>query len=249
ARHGRSLLLRMLGHHGLGRDHETSNRRGVLQRDAHDLRRVDDAGAQHVDILLGLGVEAVSLGLVLGDLADHDRAFDAGVFNDLADRRLERPEHNVDAGLDVGILVAQLADRGLGAQERHSASWHDAFFNGRLRRVHRVVDPILLFLDLDLCRTADADHRDPAPPRAKPARLQRAGGRAEIRTPFWSPKRSIRRAAFHFPSRSEPPTSRAPSPGSVRASGGAAWASIYSTPPAPSRLSARFSWRSALSSC
>ena len=31
---------------------------GVLQRDPHDLRRVDDAGAQHVDILLGLGIEA-----------------------------------------------------------------------------------------------------------------------------------------------------------------------------------------------
>jgi len=71
----------------------------LLQRDTHDLRRVDDASAQHVDIFLRLGVEAVGLGLVLGDLADHDRAFDAGVFDDLADRRLERPEHNVDAGL------------------------------------------------------------------------------------------------------------------------------------------------------
>src|SRR5271166_3474052 len=33
---------------------------------------------------------------------------------------------------------------------------------GRLRCVHRVVDAILLFLDLDLGRTADADHCDPA---------------------------------------------------------------------------------------
>ena len=96
------------------------------------------------------------------DLADHDRALYACVFGDLADRRLKRPEHDVDAGLDVGILVAELADRGLGAQQRHAASRHDAFFNGRLRRVHRIVDAILLFLDLDLGRTADADHRDPA---------------------------------------------------------------------------------------
>jgi hypothetical protein len=48
----------------------------------------------------------------------------------------------------------------LGAQQRHAASRH--FFNSRLRRVHRIVDAILLFLDLDLGRTADADHRDPA---------------------------------------------------------------------------------------
>src|SRR5271169_1796767 len=54
-----------------------------MQRDAHDLRRVDDTGAHHVDILLGLSVEAISLRPVLGDLSDHDRAFHAGVFGDL----------------------------------------------------------------------------------------------------------------------------------------------------------------------
>ena len=32
----------------------------VLQGGAHDLGRVDDAGLDHVDILFGLGVEAVS---------------------------------------------------------------------------------------------------------------------------------------------------------------------------------------------
>src|SRR5580693_3300535 len=47
-------------------------------------------------ILLGLGVEAVGLGLVLGDLTDHDRALYACVFGDLADWRLKRPEHDVD---------------------------------------------------------------------------------------------------------------------------------------------------------
>jgi hypothetical protein len=62
--------------------------------------------------LLNLGVEAVSLGLVLVDLANR-RAFDARVFDDLAARRLKRPEHNVDAGLDVRMIVAQLPDRGL----------------------------------------------------------------------------------------------------------------------------------------
>src|SRR4029077_4164034 len=35
-----------------------------------------------------------------------------------ADWGLKRPEHDVDAGLDVGILVAELADRRLGAQQR-----------------------------------------------------------------------------------------------------------------------------------
>jgi hypothetical protein len=59
--HGQSLLLlRRLGDHGLGGDHETGDRRSVLQRDPHDLRRIDDAGVRYVDILLGLGVESRS---------------------------------------------------------------------------------------------------------------------------------------------------------------------------------------------
>ena len=37
-----------------------------LQRDTHDLRRVDDAGAQHVDILFGLGFEAEGLQIATG---------------------------------------------------------------------------------------------------------------------------------------------------------------------------------------
>src|SRR5271166_2232272 len=55
------ILLRRLGHHGLGGDHEAGDRRRVLKGDPHDLGRIDDAGAQHVDILLRLCVKAVGL--------------------------------------------------------------------------------------------------------------------------------------------------------------------------------------------
>ena len=65
-----------------------------------------------------------------------------------------------DTSLDVGIIVLELADRGLGAQQRHAAARNDAFLDGGLRRMPCVVDPIFLFLDLDLGRTADADNRD-----------------------------------------------------------------------------------------
>ena len=37
-------------------------------------------------------------------------------------RRLERREHIVDAGLDVRIIVLELADRGLGAQQGRAAA-------------------------------------------------------------------------------------------------------------------------------
>src|SRR5258708_4604336 len=69
----------------------------------------------HVDILLGLRIEAESLRLVLEDLADHDRAFDPGILGDLADRRLQRFQHDIDVGLHIGIVVADAPDGLLGA--------------------------------------------------------------------------------------------------------------------------------------
>ena len=57
----------------------------ILQRDADHLGQVDNAGRDHVDILLGLGIEAV-IARLLQHLADHDRAFDTGVLGDLPDR-------------------------------------------------------------------------------------------------------------------------------------------------------------------
>ena len=77
---------------------------------------------EHVDILLGLGVKAEGLGLVGQDIADDDRALHARILGDLADRRFESPQHDIDAGLDIGILIAEFADSGLGAQKRNAAA-------------------------------------------------------------------------------------------------------------------------------
>ena len=62
---GARLLLRHFGDHRLGGDEEAGDRGRVLQRGAHDLGRIDDAGLDHVDVLFGLGVEAPVLRLVL----------------------------------------------------------------------------------------------------------------------------------------------------------------------------------------
>jgi hypothetical protein len=42
---------------------------------------------------------------MVGDLADHDRALDASIFGDLADRRLQRPADDADPGLLVFIIA------------------------------------------------------------------------------------------------------------------------------------------------
>ena len=49
-----------------------------------------------------------------------------------------------------------------GAQQRHAAAGRHAFFHRRAGGVERVFDAVLLFLDFDFGRAADADHRDAA---------------------------------------------------------------------------------------
>src|SRR5262249_53881463 len=67
ARHGRRrfLLLRKLGDHRLGGDEEARHRRGVLDRGAYDLGRVDDALRHQIDVLAGLRVEAEAVLILL----------------------------------------------------------------------------------------------------------------------------------------------------------------------------------------
>src|SRR5215813_3589215 len=164
ARHGRGrrLLLRRFRDHRFGRHQQAGHGCRVLQRRAYDFGGIDDAAVDQVHVVLALGVEAEGLGLVFHDFADHDRALDAGVFGDLPRRRFQRFEHDVDAGLHVGIAVGDLADRLLGAQERDAAARHDPFLDRGAGGVERVLDPVLLLLHLDLGGAPDANHRHAA---------------------------------------------------------------------------------------
>src|SRR5829696_6298969 len=163
ARHRRSaLLLGSLGDHGLRGDEQAGDRRGVLERGAHHLGGIDDPGGEHVDVLFGLRVEAEGLRLVVGDPADHDRALDAGVLGDLADLSLKRFQHDVDAGLDVGVLTLKRFSRCFGTEQRNAAARDDTFLDRRAGGVKSVLDAVLLLLHLHLGRTADADDRDAA---------------------------------------------------------------------------------------
>src|SRR5204862_7171481 len=85
---------------------------------------------------------------------------DTGIIGYLADWSFQRLQHDVDTGKHVGIVVVDAADSLLGPQQCYPAAWHDAFLHGGTGRVEGVLDPILLLLDLDLGRAADANDRD-----------------------------------------------------------------------------------------
>src|SRR6267378_3614216 len=156
------LLFHQLRNHRVGGEHQAGYRRGVLQRGASDLRRVDHAHLHQVAELLGLRVEP-EVTLVLEHLVEHYRGLRAGVVDDDAQRLLERLHHDLDAGLLVVVVALELAFQHLlGADERHTAARDDSLLDRRAGRMQRVLDAGLLLLHLDLGGRTDLDDRNTA---------------------------------------------------------------------------------------
>src|SRR4051794_20726683 len=156
-----AVLLGRLGDDRLGGEDVLGDRRGVLERRAGHHRRVDDAGADQVDVLAGGRVEAVA-GLGLAHLVDHDRALVAGVLRDLAERLLERADDDLRAGLLVLVIEDVEVDGVDRLQERDAAARHDALLEGGAGGLQRVLDAVLLLLHLGLGGRADLHDGDTA---------------------------------------------------------------------------------------
>src|SRR5690606_30675635 len=158
----RGIFRGNVGDHRLGGDQKRSDRAGILQGGPHDLGGIDDAGRDHVDIGFGLGIKALVGVLAVGELADHDRAFDACILGDLPDRCLERPPHDRNACGDISIVTCQSNQHSPGTQQRHAAAGNDAFLDSRAGGVQRVVYAVLLLFGLGLRHATNTDDSDAA---------------------------------------------------------------------------------------
>ena len=94
----RRCFLLALSHHAFGGQKESRDGGRVLQRAAHDLGRVDDAGLHQVFEFFGRRIETEGT-LAVADLVDDDGAFPAGVGRDPACRILDRLLDDPDADL------------------------------------------------------------------------------------------------------------------------------------------------------
>src|SRR4051812_8430157 len=156
-----ALLLGRLRDDGLGGEDVLRDRRGVLERRARDHGRVDDARADQVDHLAGGGIQALAGGR-LADVVDDDRALEAGVLRDLAERLLERADDDLRARLlvlDVERVEVHGVDR---LEQRDPAAGHDALLEGGPGGLERVLDAVLLLLHLRLGGRADLHDGDAA---------------------------------------------------------------------------------------
>src|ERR1019366_2340468 len=159
---GPTVLLRPFGDHRFRGDQQAGDRGRVLQGATHDLGRVDDALAHHVDVVARLGVVAEVVLVLLQDLADHDRAVFAGIDRDLTRRVGQRFANDIDAVLLVLVANLDTLERLDRAEQGDATSRQDAFLDRGAGRMHRIIDAIFAFLHLDLGGTAHADHRNPA---------------------------------------------------------------------------------------
>src|SRR5438270_2763541 len=150
-----------LGNECFGGEHQARNGSCVLQRQAGDFGRVDDAHSHHIAVFTGLRVEAEVLFLRFADLADHHRAFGTGVVGNLAGRLFQSAPHDARANSLV-ILKLELLHGAKAANKCCAAAGNDAFLDRRTSGVHSVFHASLLFLQLRLGSRANLDDCDAA---------------------------------------------------------------------------------------
>src|SRR5882724_11891256 len=151
------LILRSLGDHHLCRQQQTGNGRRVLQREARDFGRVQDALIEHVTELSRSRVVAKRALPFLHTVEDHSGIL-AGVVHDLTQRLLDRARQDANADLLVFIRAFELVETLLRADQGNTTARDHAFLDGRTGRVQGVFDAGLLFFHLDLGGRAHLDH-------------------------------------------------------------------------------------------
>src|SRR5579884_680207 len=151
------LRRRLVHDQRLGGPPHRGDRRGVGQRGAGDLDRVDDAGRNQVHVLAGGRVQA--LGVVeVGDLVGDDVALVPGVLGDPAQRLAQGLADHGHAGRLVAAQAETVGQHRGGVHQRGATAGHDALLERGAGGRDRVLEPVLLLLELDLGGRADPDH-------------------------------------------------------------------------------------------
>jgi cold shock CspA family protein len=99
---------------------------------------------------------------MLGQLADDDRAVDAGILGDETRWDPQGSTDDLDADPLVVVLGSELFECLACVEQSDAAARHDALLDRGAGRVHGVLDAVLALLHLELGRPAHANDGDPA---------------------------------------------------------------------------------------
>ena len=126
--HSRLFFSRDFRQEARGREEQSRDARGVLQRNADDLRRIDDARLDKIAVGIFVGVVTVVLTFHFTNMINDNRTFDARVFGNFADRRGKGALNDLDAVNLVADSAFDFRQRVRSAQESYAAARYDAFF-------------------------------------------------------------------------------------------------------------------------
>ena len=108
------MLLRLLGHGGLGEQQHACDRYRVLEPHTNDFRRIDDPGFVEINVLLACRIEALVRG-AREHLIDDDAAIRGRVLGDLAGQVFTMFVLTVaaaEAAIGLAILVIFFRNKG-----------------------------------------------------------------------------------------------------------------------------------------
>ena len=145
----RRLGLLDVGYQRLGSQDHCCNGCCILQCRSRYLGRVNDAGRDHIDILLVVRIKAVADLVCADDLVDDNAALQTCVQCDLTERCLQCGADDLCTCL---LVAVELADQLLYCRDRidqsSTAAGYDAFLYGCLGRCQSILDAELLLLHL-----------------------------------------------------------------------------------------------------
>mmetsp|Transcript_16847 Transcript_16847/g.37125 ORF Transcript_16847/g.37125 Transcript_16847/m.37125 type:complete len:842 (+) Transcript_16847:26-2551(+) len=154
------LLLGYLRDDALRGGHQGGDRGGIGERGPDDKGRVDDAVADHVDVLARLRVVALVLIRLCQQVLHNNDTLLPGVLHNGRDGHLQGLLHDIlpDVLVEVGELKVLQHFRGV--EERGAAARHDPLLHRGPRGVQRVVQAVLHLTYLHFGGATHLDHRD-----------------------------------------------------------------------------------------
>mmetsp|Transcript_95080 Transcript_95080/g.268669 ORF Transcript_95080/g.268669 Transcript_95080/m.268669 type:complete len:292 (+) Transcript_95080:189-1064(+) len=155
-------LRKLLRDDALRGRHQRGDRGRIGERRAHDLRRVDDALLDHIDVLASLRIEAQMPILLAKQRLHDDGALFAGVLRNLDARLAQGGPDSINADLLVQAIQLQILQLSGRIEERGAAAGDDALLERSLRGAERIVEPVLHLVDLHLRGATDLDDSDTA---------------------------------------------------------------------------------------
>src|SRR5579859_8040324 len=145
----RRCLFRRIGDERIGGEHHGRDADGVLKCGTRHLHRIDDAGLEHIHILIGDCIVAMTAFVVPYTIYD-DGPIATGIEGDLTQWLLQGEAQDANTRGLVSGFHFHFVKGGDGRDQHRTTTGHNTLFNGGAGSGERILYTMLLLFHLDL---------------------------------------------------------------------------------------------------